>query len=131
MDSEARILEFRTDSGELLLRLRVTVTNESGPESPKEPKPTGERKGGNGGGNGSGNGEEKKPANGGSYPPMTDAQKRYLFRLLAGTGIEGDAAYDELKKAFRVDNLKQVTKLEASQEIEKRLAAQKGGGANG
>ena len=58
---------------------------------------------------------------------MTDAQKRYLFRLLAGEGIEGEAAYDELKKAFGVDDLKKVTKMEASQEIERRLASQKGG----
>ena len=39
--------------------------------------------------------------------------------------------HPELKKAFGVDNLTQVTKLEASQEIERRVAVQKGGGANG
>ena len=116
MDKEERkILEVRTDSGELLLKLRMTVKNESDPELQKESKLTAERKGGNGG----------------NYPLMTDAQKRYLFRLLAGNGIEGEAAYEELKKAFRVDDLKQVTKLEASQEIERRVAAQKGGGTNG
>jgi hypothetical protein len=128
MDKEERkILEVRTDSGELLLRLRMTVKNESDPELQKEPKPTVERKGGNG----KGNGGKHQSSNGGNYPLMTDAQKRYLFRLLAGVGIEGEAAYEDLKKAFRVDNLAQVTKLEASQEIERRLAAQKGGGTNG
>lgn len=124
MDKEERkILEVRTDSGELLLRLRMTVKNESDPEPQKEPKPTDERKGGNGG--------NHQSSGGGNYPLMTDAQKRYLFRLLAGNGIEGEAAYEELKKAFRVDDLKQVTKLEASQEIERRVALQKGGGTNG
>ena len=128
MDKEERkILEVRTDSGELLLKLQVIVKNESAPEPQKEPKPAAE---GNGG-NGKGNGEKQQNGNGGNYPPMTDAQKRYLFRLLAGEGIEGEAAYEALKKAFRVDNLTQVTKLEASQEIERRLAAQKGGGTNG
>ena len=124
MDREVRrIWEFRTDSGELLLRLRVMVKNEPA-ELQKESRPTAEEKGGNGKGNG-GNHQN------GNHPPMTDAQKRYLFRLLAGEGIEGEAAYEELKKAFRVENLTQVTKPEASQEIERRLAAQKGGGING
>ncbi len=128
MDREVRrIWEFRTDSGELLLRLRVTVKGEPGTELQKESRPTAEEKGGNG----KGNGEKHQGGNGSNHPTMTDAQKRYLFRLLAGEGIEGEAAYDELRKAFRVENLKQVTKQEASQEIERRLAAQKEGGTNG
>jgi len=111
---ERRIVEVRSDSGELLLKLRVIVKNESIPEQ-KKPEPRVERKGNNGNGNG------------GPQEFMTDAQKRYLFRLLAGEGIEGEAAYDELKKAFGVDDLKKVTKMEARQEIERRLASQKGG----
>src|SRR5271157_1592156 len=96
MDREVRrIWEFRTDSGELLLRLRVMVKNEPSTELKKESRPTAEEKGGNGKGNG-GNHQS------GNHPPMTDAQKRYLFRLLAGEGIEGEAAYEELKKAFGV-----------------------------
>lgn len=128
MDGESnKVLEFRTDSGELLLRLKMIVKNDTPSESQKEERsPTKEN-----GGNGGGNGEKKENGTGSSYPPMTDAQKRYLFRLLAANGIEKDAAYAELKKCFGVDSLQHVTKLEASREIEKRLALQKGGGANG
>ena len=49
---------------------------------------------------------------------MTDAQKRYLFRILAEYGIEGDEAHDKLKDIFQVDSLKEITKLEASKMIE-------------
>lgn len=124
---ERKILEVRTDSGELLCRFRITIKDEHIPEPQKEEKQPEQKRGGNGNGNGA------KPGltDGGTYPPMTDAQKRYLFRLLVGEGIEGEAAHEELKKAFGVDTLKKVTKQEASQEIEKRLAAQKGGAVNG
>lgn len=128
MDREDhKVLEFRTDSGELLLRLKMIVKSDSPSSSQKEERTTSKGNGGNGGANGG-----KKENNSGSiHPPMTDAQKRYLFRLLAANGLENDAAYEELKKSFGVDSLKDVTKFEASREIEKRLATQKGGVANG
>lgn len=66
-----------------------------------------------------GKGAESVP--GPNNDPMTDAQKRYLFRLLADKGIEGDAAYEHLKKAFGVDSLKNVTKKEASRAIDRML----------
>jgi hypothetical protein len=128
MDGESeKVLEFRTDSGELLLRLKMIVKDDSPSGAQKEERTPNKGSGGNGGANG----EKKKNNSGANHPPMTDAQKRYLFRLLAANGLEKDAAYEELKKAFGVDSLKDVTKLEASREIEKRLAVQKGGGANG
>ena len=128
MDKEDhKILEFRTDSGELLFRLKMIVKNDSPSASQKEEKTQHKGNGGNGGANGG----KKENGSGVSYPPMTDAQKRYLFRLLAADGLENDAAYEELKKVFGVDSLKNVTKLVASREIEKRLATQKGGAANG
>ena len=58
---------------------------------------------------------------------MSDAQKRYLFRLLADQGKDGEEAHEYLKKLFGVSSLKEVTKLEASQMIERFLAEQKGG----
>jgi hypothetical protein len=128
MDKESqKVLEFRTDSGELFLRLKMIVKNEADSGPQKEDKKPNKGSGGNGGANG----EKKEDKSGEFYPPMTDAQKRYLFRLLAASGIENEAAYEELKKSFGVDTLKNVTKLEASREIKKRLAAQKGGAANG
>jgi hypothetical protein len=61
-------------------------------------------------------------------PFMTDAQKRYLFRLLAEQGIENSAAHEHLKRKFKVSSLKDVTKAAASKEIEYLLALMKGGG---
>ncbi len=115
MENELRkILDIVTESGEKVLRLRLIVKDEDSPATPNDEKKPYKRKGGNGDG----------------FESMTDAQKRYLFRLLAEEGIEKEAAYDELRKVFRVDNLKNVSKFEASREIEKRLAGQKGGGFN-
>jgi hypothetical protein len=60
-------------------------------------------------------------------PKMTDAQKRFLFRILADQGTEGDKAHEKLKELFQVDSLKEVSKLEASRMIERLLAENKGG----
>ena len=62
--------------------------------------------------------------------PMTDAQKRYLFRILADQGTEGDKAHEYLKKLFQVEALKDVTKFEASRMIERLLSEPKGGEAD-
>jgi hypothetical protein len=69
--------------------------------------------------------ENEKPKNSEAF--MTDAQKRYLFRILADQGKEGEAAHEYLKDHFQVNSLKEVTKLEASQAIERLLAESKGG----
>jgi hypothetical protein len=53
-----------------------------------------------------------------------------LFRLMATQGIEGEKAHEELKKRFRVKSLQDVSKLEASQMIE-RLIEEKGGDGHG
>ena len=53
--------------------------------------------------------------------PMTDAQKRYLFRILAEQGYEGDKAHQHLKSLFGVENLQEVSKQEASRMIESLL----------
>ena len=58
---------------------------------------------------------------------MTAAQKRYLFRILAENGVEGDEAHEHLKDLFQVDSLKDVSKLEASKMIERLLEEVKGG----
>ena len=49
--------------------------------------------------------------------PMTDAQEKYLFRLLAEQGFEGEAAHSHLKELFGVDSLEEVNKLEAHKMI--------------
>jgi hypothetical protein len=72
---------------------------------------TGPRTGPSGGnGNGNGNGAL-----------MTEAQRRYLFRILAGQGLQNDAAHEYLKEYFEVDSLAQVTKQRATEAIDELL----------
>jgi hypothetical protein len=52
---------------------------------------------------------------------MTEAQRRYLFRLLAAQGIHGQAAHDHLKQAFLVESLADIGKSEAAQMIDRLL----------
>jgi hypothetical protein len=61
-------------------------------------------------------------------PPMTEPQKRYLFRLLAQRGIDGKNAEAHLKKTFQVATLHDVSKTTASQLIEQMIATQKEAG---
>src|SRR5690606_11398377 len=60
--------------------------------------------------------------NGNGDAPMTDAQRRYLFRILAGQGIQGDAAHEHLKELFGVPALQQVSKADATRAIDELLA---------
>ncbi len=52
---------------------------------------------------------------------MTDAQQKFLFKLLADQEIEGNEAQEKLKELFKVDSLEEVTKIEASKIIEQFL----------
>ncbi|MCX5909823.1 MAG: hypothetical protein NTY64_22260 [Deltaproteobacteria bacterium] len=122
-EKDCRVLEFRTGSGELLFSLRLVEKEGNHPEPPKEEKKPPTEKGGN---EKKGDGK-KQPAPGNNDALMTDAQKRYLFRILAEQGLEGEAAHEELKKSFGVDSLKMVGKFDASREIERRLEELKGG----
>lgn len=54
----------------------------------------------------------------GSDDPMTDAQRRYLFRILAEQGLHTEQAHDNLKDRFGVEHLDEVSKAEASKMIE-------------
>ena len=58
---------------------------------------------------------------------MTEAQQRKLFRMLAEKGMHGDKAHEELKRRFRVKDLGDVRKQEASRMIEKLSQETKGG----
>lgn len=64
------------------------------------------------------------PPTGNGDVPMTDAQRRYLFRILAGQGKQGDEAHDFLRDYFGVPALGQVSKEEASRAIDELLAPQ-------
>ncbi|MCB1282219.1 MAG: hypothetical protein KDB18_11930 [Salinibacterium sp.] len=64
------------------------------------------------------------PPTGNGDVPMTDAQRRYLFRILAGQGKQGDEAHDFLRDYFGVPALGQVSKEEASRAIDELLSPQ-------
>jgi hypothetical protein len=77
----------------------------------------------------------RQPSNGQSTTPprpqppatgatslMSEAQRRYLFRLLAGQGVQGDAALDYLKGHFGVEELAEVTKAAATALIDELVA---------
>jgi hypothetical protein len=109
---KARCLELRTADGKVILVLYLTekeIVLEDDQKQPAQKQPETEKE----------KPKENNPQN--QEPTMTSAQKRYLFRLLAERGMEGDKAYERLKELFQVDSLKEVSKLEASKAIEHLL----------
>ena len=69
-----------------------------------------------------GNAESNADNNGGNgrasqspaADPMTENQRRYLFRLLAERGVNGEEAHDYLKRVFGVESLRDASKADAS-----------------
>lgn len=49
---------------------------------------------------------------------MSEAQGRYLFRLLAEDGFEGKQAQRELLRVFGVRDLREVSSARASQQLD-------------
>jgi hypothetical protein len=73
-----------------------------------------------------------RPGNG-SLEPMSEAQRRYLFRILAGQGYQREAAEERLKDLFEVSALTEITKPAATQMIDRLLnpVPANAGGGNG
>ena len=66
--------------------------------------------------------------------PMSEAQRRYLFRILAGQGYQREAAEERIKELFEVSALSEITKVAATKMIDELLqtsAPQERGGGNG
>jgi hypothetical protein len=105
MDKMAKCFEIRMSDGKLLASLRLydiqIVEKENGSGAPKL--------------------EAAKNGGNGNGDTMTEPQQRKLFRLLAERGIEGEKALTRLKELFRVTALKEVTKRDASQMIDRLL----------
>jgi len=71
---------------------------------------------------GNGNGTSKAaPTSGNGSEPMSEAQRRYLFRLMAGQGYQKEAAEERLKDLFEVGSLSEVTKVAATKAIDHLL----------
>ena len=94
------------------------------------------------GGNGrtfSSRGQSPPAFSGSSRPPapvvdtssMSEGQRRYLFRLMAGRGLKGEDAHDAIKDYFGVGNLSQVSKVDATRAIDQLLREAGQGGGNG
>ena len=62
---------------------------------------------------------------------MTEAQRRYLFRILSGQGYQREAAEEHLKDLFEVERLTAVTKVAATKMIDELLNAAPGNGTDG
>ena len=60
-------------------------------------------------------------AGNGSSESMSEAQRRYLFRILAGQGYQKEAAEERMKDLFMVDSLSAVTKAQATKMIDELL----------
>ncbi|MCC6348392.1 MAG: hypothetical protein IT347_02240 [Candidatus Eisenbacteria bacterium] len=80
-----------------------------------------------------GNGSAPRSSGNGSSEPMTEGQRRYLFRIMAGQGFHKDAAENRIKEIFEVSALSEITKTAAMQMIDQLLqtSAPGNGGGNG
>jgi len=58
---------------------------------------------------------------GNGFVAMTDAQRRYMFRILAGRGMPAAQAHEYLKDFLGVPSLEEVTKQQATHAIDELL----------
>lgn len=122
MAKTLKCIEVRTGQGTLIFSLNLIereLEHESQPGNPtsKQPEHRQERS------------QTGNASNGDAL--ITDAQKRYLFRILADQGIEKERAYQYLKENFGVQILKEVSKSEASRMIKQLLGESEGGNGDG
>ena len=77
-------------------------------------------------------GPSRSPRSGNGNEPMSEAQRRYLFRIMAGQGLHKEGAEEHLKDLFQVDALTSVTKVAAIKLIDELLqSAAPAGTGNG
>ncbi len=62
----------------------------------------------------------QRPENG-DRNAMSEGQRRYLFRILASQGLNGEAAHEHLKQLFGVESLMSATKSDAASLIDQLL----------
>jgi len=74
---------------------------------------------------------QPQPATNGAVALMTEAQRRYLFRLLAGQGLQGDAAHEYLIGHFGVTSLAEVSRVTATKLIDELAGGATGGNGHG
>ena len=114
MARNVKCIEVRTADGKLMFSLRLYDEFQGAGSNAKAP--SGNHAARPAQASHSGNGDRDADA-------MTDAQKRYLFRILADQGLEGEQAFAHLKERLGVENLNNATKHEASSLIEELLGS--------
>ena len=77
------------------------------------------------------NGQTRSPRATNGNEPMSEAQRRYLFRIMAGQGYQREAAEERLKDIFEVSALTEITKVSATKMIDELLNAAPGNGNGG
>ena len=117
MKKKVILIEGRNSEGKIILSLEISEDEVTVREVPEIPAAREEEK----------KVKKKQIDTPKNDDPMTAAQKRYLFRILAEKGLENDTAHEHLKELFRVDSLTEVTKFEASNLIERLLGEKKEG----
>jgi hypothetical protein len=120
MATTPKRIEVRGADGNLMFTLRIfdetRGAGNAASAAPRRAAQASNPRGRNGSGNTDGNGQQDADA-------ISDAQKRYLFRILADQGMEGEQALTYLKERFGVETLTNVTKREASAVIEELLGS--------
>ena len=127
MKKTIKLIEVQTPKGEAFFQFRIVESVLSEEEGQSKSQPVS-------GGNGTKPQNSDGKGQSGSADPMTDSQKRFLFRIMAERGKTGEEAHEHLKGLFKVKSLKDVTKLDASQMIETLLSfspAHGNGGGDG
>jgi len=98
MEKKVRVIEFRTGEGKVIFRLYM-FDGEIALKDEAEREPDLLKEGT----------KEERPSDSGPKTDeslMTNAQKRFLFRILAEQGMEGEKAHKHLKGLFQVNSLK-------------------------
>jgi hypothetical protein len=103
----------------------VTLDRDSSPGSGAPPAPRSPRhvKIGNGTARPRSNDQSRPPRSSNGNEPMSEAQRRYLFRILAGQGYQREAAEERLKDLFEVAALTEISKVAATKMIDRLLNA--------
>ena len=120
MEKQGRYLKVKTRDGRVLMSLFLNLGQGIVLEGQLDGQAKQKAPGNGNGGNGNGKNDEL----------MTYPQKRFLWRILAQQGVEGNKVQEHLIKLFQVETLKEVTKIEASRMIE-RLLKETGGDGDG
>jgi len=108
----------------------VSLNRDSSPGSGAPPAARSPRhaREGNGAARPRSSGQSRPPRSSNGNEPMSEAQRRYLFRILAGQGYQREAAEERLKDLFEVMALTEVSKVAATKMIDELLNAAPGNG---